>query len=589
MKSAFRQFAFPALVILLLLQATIYIAICVLSGNFEYSTPGTTRPILLVVGLFGVGFALHWFSLWLALAIRNEILTLRTIVLGAIAFRIIVLFSTPIQEVDIYRYIWDGAALRNGVSPFRYSPQHVLQASSEASQLSPELRTLVALRDQDYGLGEVLSRVHYGQLTTIYPPVSQAVFALADFLTPRGVSLELRVFIMKSVIVLFDLAVLAILAKLLAQCRLHSGWLIAYGWSPLVLKEFANSGHLDSIAVFFTTAAVLAFVLGAGQRPHPRRWLFGSGLLLALGIGAKLYPVVLIPLLAWNTWKRCGAIQAIQWSAWVIVAAGLLVLPMVWEIRYPPDDPSPGNALVEESELPPPPSETDPLASLLPEEPAPVSPPVPLPPSPTAEATGPRDGLTAFLGRWEMNDFLFMVLEENVRGSPDVISASTVPWFVVVPGHWRDTLVLAVERWTGIPQARVPFLLTRAVTLLIFGAVALWLALRAAQAKTQNSLLEVAFLTLAWFWLLSPTQNPWYWIWALPLIPFARGRAWLFVSGLSLIYYLRFWFLYQYPQQDLFWPGYSGTYFFDFVVVWLEFAPWMAILCLVALSRFRHR
>ena len=34
------------------------------------------------------------------------------------------------------------------------------------------------------------------------------------------------------------------------------GSLAANSWSPLVLKEFANSGHLDSIAVFLMVAVV---------------------------------------------------------------------------------------------------------------------------------------------------------------------------------------------------------------------------------------------------------------------------------------------------------------------------------------------
>ena len=35
----------------------------------------------------------------------------------------------------------------------------------------------------------------------------------------------------------------------------------------------------------------------------------------------------------------------------------------------------------------------------------------------------------------------------------------------------------------------------------------------------------VAFLVLAWFWLLSPTQNPWYWTWALPLVMRSSSAA----------------------------------------------------------------
>ena len=96
------------------------------------------------------------------------------------------------------------------------------------------------------------------------------------------------------------------------------------------------------------------------------------------------------------------------------------------------------------------------------------------------------------------------------------------------------------------------------------------------------------FLTLAWFWLLSPTLNPWYWIWALPFVPFARGRAWLAMGGLVLMYYLRFWFRHHYPDETVFFTCYRGVAFHDFVVVWLEFAPWFVWLMAEAVwRRFR--
>jgi hypothetical protein len=91
---------------------------------------------------------------------------------------------------------------------------------------------------------------------------------------------------------------------------------------------------------------------------------------------------------------------------------------------------------------------------------------------------------------------------------------------------------------------------------------------------------------LAWFWLLSPTQNPWYWIWALPWVAFARSRAWLAVSGLTLIYYLRFWLNCHWPEEPVAGTGYRGTLFFDFVIAWLEFAPWFVWL---AIDWWLHR
>jgi hypothetical protein len=127
------------------------------------------------------------------------------------------------------------------------------------------------------------------------------------------------------------------------------------------------------------------------------------------------------------------------------------------------------------------------------------------------------------------------------------------------------------------------------MTLIAFAAIVVGLLGRALRRGDTSTWLETAFLTLAWFWLLSPTLNPWYWTWTLPLLPFARNRAWLAVSGLVLIYYTRFWFIYHFPDTPV--PGtqYVGAAFFDLVVTWIEFGPWFAWLSGTWLYRTRFQ
>jgi hypothetical protein len=125
---------------------------------------------------------------------------------------------------------------------------------------------------------------------------------------------------------------------------------------------------------------------------------------------------------------------------------------------------------------------------------------------------------------------------------------------------------------------RVPFFLTRAITSAGFIVIACWLAWRSSNSEEPKRWLSDAFLTVAWFWLLLPTQNPWYWTWALPLLPFATNRAWLLMSGLAFVYYFRFWLVQHYAATPLLETVYRGPTFFDYVVTWLEFAPWFVML-----------
>jgi hypothetical protein len=209
-------------------------------------------------------------------------------------------------------------------------------------------------------------------------------------------------------------------------------------------------------------------------------------------------------------------------------------------------------------------------------------------PSPAAEVEGqmpqdPSRGLTTFIRRWEMNDFLFRIVVENLM-PPGELPGQLQPWFLVVPDAWRARACGLAVQWFDVEPAEAAFFGARLITGVAFLIIAIALAWRASRGTLEDWLCA-GFLTLAWFWLLAPTQNPWYWTWALPLLPFARSRAWLAVSGLTLAYYLRFWLQYQWPQSPV--PGtpYPGELCFDFIVPWLEFGPLLAWLAIESFSR----
>lgn len=520
-------------------QLAIYGVIAWLSPLFDFYAAERNRPLLTVICLLLLNFALHLWSLALLLKIPDSRKLGWRIVLVGLSMRVILIGSTPIQEVDIYRYMWDGVVVTHGISPFRYPPLAI--ADEESATHEPEVKHLRNLVAQDAGIREVLNRVHYPELPTVYPPASQLVFAAAAIVTPKKSSVATRILIMKSWIVAFDLASLGCIWLLLRHYGKHSAWLIAWGWSPLVLKEFANSGHLDSIAVFFTLAATCLLMMSPTRS---RMWASGS--MMGLAVASKLYPVVLLPLWIVSYSKRSGWLKGLQLATVATLASFILLLPMFWS--RPTGNPQTGVTA-----------------------------------SSTADQ-GSLHGLSTFLTRWEMNDLLFMVVEENIRPATHVPEQPAL-WFVVVPDHLRQVITKQLASWSGQPEERLPFLATRAITVVIFAALMLWLALRA--WREPHQLPQWIFLALAWFWFLSPTQNPWYWCWALAFVPFANSRLWLAVSGLSLLYYLRFWFLYHAADVRVFGTNYRGTRFFDFVVVWLEFGPFLLILATIAIGQWR--
>ena len=266
--------------------------------------------------------------------------------------------------------------------------------------------------------------------------------------------------------------------------------------------------------------------------------------MMGLAVASKLYPVVLLPLWIICFSQRSGWLRGLQLATVAILASFILLLPMFWnrQAAKPQSGMSDSNTVSQ----------------------------------------GSLHGLSTFLTRWEMNDLLFMIVEENIRPASHVPEQPAL-WFVVVPDPMRQAITKQLAILSGQPDERISFMATRVITAMFFAAVMCWLALRA--CREPHQLPQWIFLALAWFWFLAPTQNPWYWCWALAFVPFAKSRLRLAVSGLSLIYYLRFWFLYHAQNQEVLGSSFRGTAFFDFVVVWLEFGPFLAVMLTLSVRR----
>jgi hypothetical protein len=553
------RYRWKVLVALAIVSWLAYLAIGSLGRSLHEAASGDNF-LLLQLGLFGIAFACYVSAIRTAVRMSPSRHLLALIVVPAIAFRLTLLFSDPIEEIDLYRYLWDGAVLDQGVSPFRYSPHQVLEASL-ADDLPNDLRQLVVLRDSSPPLHAIVRRIHFGDLPTIYPPVSQAVFAAVDRVTLHDASVPVRMRMMKAAFIGFDLCTLFILLKLLQVTGLPLGWAIAHAWCPLVVKEIANSGHLDSLATLLTVMSMyLALRYDPRQAPTRRHAaLFGSvaaAATLAFAVGAKLYPVILLPVLFAIVSRQYGWRIAGGLVGMTVVLSSVLIWPMMPTGNLEPIKPDSIPLVVNDAP--------------------------PLPPEDVSlTAKDPSQSLRAFLSRWEMNDFIFLIVMENLRPT-DQLPPHEVAWFSFVPQSWRIWIAGRVQSGLNIDAEMAPFLITRAILSLVFAALAVVFAWRAYRSDRPLDYLNAAFLTVVWFWLLLPTANPWYWTWAVPLLPFARNRVWLAVSGLAFTYYLRFWLVAHFPNSSILGTGYNGALFFDYIITWIEFGPWFVWLAFEA-------
>lgn len=525
-----------------------------LSISFGPSTANRDRPVIAVLVVWAVSGIAYLAAIRVGCRLPDTRSVLWGIIGVSLLMRAILLPTTPVLEIDLYRYIWDGNATEAGVSPFQYSPDEVRLANTFGTS-DPELQRLVDKVQSAPSLDAVVKVVHFGQLRTPYPPVSQAVFFVSAVLTPDSASVTTHVFVMKAVLGLFDIATLVVMLSLLRRVGLPIGWAIAYGWCPLVLKEFANSGHLDTIAVFLAITTVWLVtprsgpIVDASQPADAAtigrsRWLIAA-VVLAAAVAAKIYPLVLAPLLF---------VHAVKLRGWRIAFACVALFSMTAVVLFAP---MLGDRRIGESQA------DDTFA-------------LPAPELGTPMFETNDDGLQAFLEEWEINDLLFALVVENIKPR-DTLGEQPEPWFSVIPQSWRtvvlDSSRVFVER--GDTQA---FFVSRVLVGLLYLAISLWLAARLWGNHSSSVWLESVFLAVAWLWLFAPTQNPWYWTWALVFIPFARNKAWLLLAVLALAYYGRFWCEYHAPSLSIGSTTYAGVYLFDLVLVWIEYLPFWAVL-----------
>lgn len=208
------------------------------------------------------------FSLYLAAAaivLRSSTtisrFTLWITLVFAVLFNLILLPTKPTLSDDMFRYVWDGRVQAHGISPYRYPPS------------APEL---IELRRGD---SAVWANINRPSAVTVYPPGAQLAYAATWHIVGDSVVG------FKTIFVIAELIGAALLLKLMRFFNQPAGRILIYLWSPLLIFEVAQAGHLDGLMLVFL---ILAFYARVTDRDG---WL---GVSLGLATAIKLFPAVLL-------------------------------------------------------------------------------------------------------------------------------------------------------------------------------------------------------------------------------------------------------------------------------------------------------
>ncbi|MEM7009454.1 MAG: hypothetical protein AAF462_10010 [Thermodesulfobacteriota bacterium] len=432
-------------------------AITYITPEFKASIALIERPTLLLVGILifaGIVFLFTIYRFPRTNLLKNQLILVFAI---GLILRVLMIFSAPILEDDFYRYLWDGAVTAKGINPYKYSPEQVIEGTDVPTEL-------IVLAEQS---GEVIHGINHPSVRTIYPPVAQVFFAISYWLDSWSLSTW------KIILIVMDLATLSLIFVSLGLLKLPSSYLIIYWWNPLLIKEIFNSGHLDVLIFPFVLSALIA----ATQNRNIR-----STLTLIVGIGIKLWPAFLLPLVIRPILSKPKELITVLVLG--AISFGALFLPIYFS------------------------------------------------------GLDTSSGFIAYGQSWQNNDSIFRIL----------VSISEL-----------SLNVLGYETFHKYSAARF----------IVIGLIALWI-LFVTFGKTfkKSDLFSKSLYIIAFAFLLSPTQFPWYYTWLLPLLAIKPRFSLLLLTALLPLYYLRYYFE---PRGQI--------EIFNNLIIWIEFVPvWILLI-----------
>ncbi|MFD2586397.1 mannosyltransferase [Croceitalea marina] len=203
--------------------------------------------------------------------IQFEKWNFKFLLVTGILFRLIFLFSDPNLSQDFYRFIWDGELIKNGINPYLYTPNTLIEQSDLA----------VANPQQLYeGMGSLSAR-HFSN----YPPLNQLIFTISTFI--GGGTILGSLVVMRLVIILADIGILIFGRKLLLHLGRSNHLAFWYFLNPLVIIELSGNLHFEGVMLFFFVWAMYLISV--------QKWKLAAPV-YALSILVKLVPILFLPL-----------------------------------------------------------------------------------------------------------------------------------------------------------------------------------------------------------------------------------------------------------------------------------------------------
>jgi alpha-1,6-mannosyltransferase len=248
--------------------------------------------------LFGLYSALFIVYFLLVKYIKDS----RVILITAIFFRLLLLFSIPALSDDFYRFVWDGRLLLNDINPYTILPSDFIQ--------TPDFQRVIIDKS-------IFTKLNSPNYYTVYPPLNQLIFVVSAWFSQGslfGNVLSLRVFIL-----LAEIGTLFLLGSLTPAFKKErttiNTKLALYAFNPLIILELTGNLHFEAVVIFFL---LLAY-------QFRKKSIVFSSLFFACAVSTKMLPLIFIPLII----KFLGIKKGIFYAFLVDIFTLVLFVPFL--------------------------------------------------------------------------------------------------------------------------------------------------------------------------------------------------------------------------------------------------------------------
>lgn len=233
---------------------------------------------------------------WLAFGYHN--ISARHLLWLGVALRLLLLFSIPQMSDDVFRFLWDGRLTVAGYHPFLHIPRYFIDSHTEIPGITRDL--FLRLNSPDY--------------FTVYPPVCQAVFAAAGFVSP--VEVLPAVVVIKLFMLIFEGYTVWLLWINRGKFGLPENAAVMYALNPLVILEFSGNLHFEGAMICFLLAGFIAL-----QKDK----IVPGAICWALATATKLLPLMLLP----AVWKWLGLKKGARFVLFFGLITAVLFSPLL--------------------------------------------------------------------------------------------------------------------------------------------------------------------------------------------------------------------------------------------------------------------